>query len=419
MLRHLFVTGRSPEFRRCCGAAVLFAFSLPVLTGCSGSVAAPKAAPKPVSVVVATPTVEMVTEHEEFTGRTIAVETVEMRARVSGYLEKVLFKDGEVVKAGQPLFEIDARPYQAEVERTKATVDQLQARLDKLTSQEERAAKLLKMRSISQEDYDAIAFDRAEAKASLAAAVASHDLAELNLSYTKITAKIDGRISRHLVDPGNLVQADVTALARILSIDPIHAYFDVDERTVLRLQRLIDQGVITSARDAEIPIEAGLADEESYSLAARFNFLDNQVDAATGTLLGRAELSNPKGTLTPGLFVRLRVPIGSPRSAILVPEEALGADQGERYVYVANADNKVEYRRVKTGWLENGKRVIESGLSPTDRVILTNLQRIRPNDVVAPKMAGEEEKTADATNPSQAKTAAGEPATTAKAGGAR
>ena len=128
MLRHLFVSGRNPEFRRCCGAAVLFAFSLLVLTGCSGSVAAPKAAPKPVSVVVATPTVEMVTEHEEFTGRTIAVETVEMRARVSGYLEKVLFKDGEVVKAGQPLFEIDARPYQAEVERTKATVDQLQAR---------------------------------------------------------------------------------------------------------------------------------------------------------------------------------------------------------------------------------------------------------------------------------------------------
>ena len=420
MLRHLFVSGRNPEFRRCCGAAVLFAFSLLVLTGCSGSVAAPKAAPKPVSVVVATPTVEMVTEHEEFTGRTIAVETVEMRARVSGYLEKVLFKDGEVVKAGQPLFEIDARPYQAEVERTKATVDQLQARLDKLTSQEERAAKLLKMRSISQEDYDAIAFDKAEAKASLAAAVASHDLAELNLSYTKIAAKIDGRISRHLVDPGNLVQADVTALARILSIDPIHAYFDVDERTVLRLQRLIDQGAISSARDVEIPIEAGLADEESYSLAARFNFLDNQVDAATGTLLGRAELSNPKGTLTPGLFVRLRVPIGSPRSAILVPEEALGADQGERYVYIANADNKVEYRRVKTGWLENGKRVIESGLSPTDRVILTNLQRIRPNDVVEPKMAGEAGKTADATNATPEKTAAaGEPATTAKAGGAR
>lgn len=419
MLRSPPGFGMIPKTARLFGLLLVFAGGAPLLTGCTGTAAAPKAAPKPVSVVVETPTVEMVTEHEEFTGRTVAVETIEIRARVSGYLEKVLFKDGDDIKAGQPLFEIDARPYLAEVERTKATVDQLQARVDKLTSQEERAAKLLKMRSISQEDYDAIAFDRAEAKASLAAAVASHDLADLNLSYTKISAKIDGRISRHLVDPGNLVQADMTALARLVSLDPIHAYFDVDERTVLRLQRLIDQGAITSARDKEVPIEAGLADEEAYSLKARFNFLDNQVDPATGTLLGRAELSNPKGTLSPGLFVRLRVPIGSPRSAILVHEEALGADQGERYVYIVNADNKVEYRRVKTGWLENGLRVIESGLSPTDRVVLTNLQRIRPGDVVEPKTAGDEQKTADGSGRPAEKAAATEPATAAKTGGAR
>jgi len=417
MLRSSSGFGRNPKFPRRFAAAMILAGCLPLLTGCTGTAAAPKAAPKPVSVVVETPSVEMVTEHEEFTGRTVAVETIEIRARVSGYLEKVLFKDGEDIKAGQPLFEIDARQYLAEVERTRATVDQLQARVDKLSSQEQRAVKLLKMRSISQEDYDAIAFDRAEAKASLAAAVASHDLAELDLSYTKIFAKIDGRISRHLVDPGNLVQADTTALARLVSLDPIHAYFDVDERTVLRLQRLIDQGAITSARDKEVPVEAGLADEDAYSLKARFNFLDNQVDPATGTLLGRAELNNPKGTLSPGLFVRLRVPIGSPRSAILVHEEALGADQGERYVYIVNADNKVEYRRVKTGWLENGRRVIESGLLPTDRVVLTNLQRIRPGDVVEPKL--DEAKTADASNRPAEKSAATEPATTAKTGGAR
>jgi RND family efflux transporter MFP subunit len=416
MLRSFLSAGtnlRSQSIASVLGGALL---GLPLLAGCSGSAAAPKAAPKPVEVVVETPVVEMVTEHEEFTGRTVAVENIEIRARVSGHLEKVLFKDGEDVKAGQPLVEIDARPYVAEVERTKATVDQLQARLDKLTSQLERASKLLKMRSISQEDYDAIAFDRAEAQASLAAAVASRDLAELNLSYTRIAAKIDGRISRRLVDPGNLVQADVTALARIVSLDPIYAYFDVDERTVLRLQRLIDQGAIASARDTEIPIQVGLADEDDYSLTARFNFIDNQVDAATGTLLARAELSNPKRMLSPGLFVRLRVPIGSPRSAILIPEEALGADQGERYVYVVNKENKVEYRRVKTGWLEGTRRVIESGLSPDERVALTNLQRIRPGDVVAPISPKGDEQTADA---SLSEKSAEEQATTAKAGGAR
>lgn len=369
-----------------------------LLPGCQwGAATAEKPKPKPVEVVVETPVLETVTEHEEFTGRMVAVETVEIRARVSGYLEKALFKDGDDVKEGQLLFEIDPRPYQAQLDRARATVEQLEARVEKLKRQEDRAKRLLATKAISQEDYDTITFDRAEADAGLAAAIADRDLSDLNLGYTKIHARIGGRISRKLVDVGNLVQADVTPLARIVSLDPIYAYFDVDERTVLRLQRLIQEGKMTSARDTEVPIQVGLADEEDYSLTARFNFLDNQVDAATGTLLARAEIRNPNLMLSPGLFVRLRVPIGDPRSALLVHEEALGTDQGQRYVYVVNDQNIVEYRRVKVGWLEAGRRVIEEGLQAGDRVVLTNLQRIRPKDEVNPKLAGADEKVAAAT----------------------
>jgi RND family efflux transporter MFP subunit len=356
------------------------------LIGCQkGPDQSEKPKPKLTEVVVEAPVLETLTEHEEFTGRLVAVETVDIRARVSGYLEKVFFKDGDDVQAGQPLLEIDPRPYQAELDRATANVEQLQARVEKLKRQEARAQRLLQMKSISQEDFDAITYDRAEAVAGFDAAVAAKNLAELNLGYTKINAKISGRISRKLVDVGNLVQADITPLAKIVALDPIHAYFDMDERTVLRLQRLIQEGKFTSARDAEIPIQVALADEDSYSLTASFNFIDNQIDAATGTLLARAEIQNPKLMLSPGLFVRLRVPIGEPRSALLVHEESLGTDQGQRFVYVVNDQNIVEYRRVKTGWLEAGRRVIDDGLKPGDRVVMTNLQRIRPKDEVLPK----------------------------------
>lgn len=369
-----------------------------LVSGCQwGAAPAAKAKPKPVEVVVETPVTKSVIEHEEFTGRTVAVETVEIRPRASGYLEKILFKEGEDVRAGQPLFEIDPRPYKAEFERTVAVVAQLQARLEKLKGQEQRAQKLLAMRSISQEDFDAVMFDRAEAESNLAAAVASRELAALNLGNCYIKARIDGRISRQFVDVGNIVTADVTPLARIVSRDRMYAYFDMDERTVLRLQRLIQQGKTTSARDTAIPIQVALADEEDYSLTARFNFVDNQVDSATGTLLARAELSNADGLLAPGLFVRLRVPIGEPKEALLVHEEALGTDQGERYVYVVDPENRVEYRRVKVGWLEGDRRVIEAGLQPGDRVVLTNLQRIRPKDEVNPKPAAPAETIAAST----------------------
>jgi RND family efflux transporter MFP subunit len=376
-------------------AAALPLLSLASLIGCQkGKEQSEKPKPKLTEVVIESPVLETLTEHEEFTGRLVASETVDIRARVSGYLEKVYFKDGDDVEAGQLLLEIDPRPYQAELDRTAASVAQLQARVEKLKRQEVRAQRLLQMKSISQEDFDTVTYDRAEAVAAVDAAIAAKDLAELNLGFTKIKAKISGRISRKLVDVGNLVQADVTPLAKIVALDPIHAYFDMDERTVLRLQRLIQEGKFTSARDAEIPIQVALADEDDYSLTARFNFIDNQVDAATGTLLARAEIQNPNRMLSPGLFVRLRVPIGEPRGVLLVHEESLGTDQGQRFVYVVNDQNIVEYRRVKTGWLEAGRRVINEGLKPGDRVVLTNLQRIRPKNEVLPKAAEPAQATA-------------------------
>ena len=365
----------------------LWGFVLPFawtgLSGCQPTApAAPPAAKKPVEVEVRHPERRTLVEHEEFAGRLVAAEGVEIKARVSGELEKVLFKDGDDVVAGQPLFEIDACPYQAEHDRTDALVSQLEARVQKLSRQEARAKNLLSRQSISQEDYETAAFDLSEAESGLAAARAAHDIARLNLGFTRISSRISGRISRHLVDPGNLVQADHTPLAKIVSLDPIHAYFDVDERTVLRLQRLIQAGKLSSARDKEIVVDVKLADEDRSELQGRFNFVDNEVDASTGTLLARAEIANPDRMLTPGLFVRLRVPVGDPQPVLLIPEEALSSDQGERFVYLVNGENKVEYRRVKVGWREGGQRVIREGLSADDRVITNNLQRIRPRDEV-------------------------------------
>ena len=370
-------------FRTNCWNAISLVCLLALPAGCQPAPpTAASAAKKPLEVDVRLPETRTLVEHEEFAGRLVAAEGIEIKARVSGELEQVLFKDGDDVSAGQPLFEIDARPYQAEFDRTVALDSQLESRVLKLSRQESRAKNLLSRQSISQEDYETAAFDLAEAQSGLAAARAAHDLAELNLGFTKISSRIAGRISRHLVDPGNLVQADHTPLARVVSLDPIHAYFDVDERTVLRLQRLIRAGKMSSARDREILVDVKLADEDESSLQARFNFVDNEVDASTGTLLARAEIANPDRMLAPGLFVRLRVPVGEPQPALLIPEEALASDQGERYVYVANADNKVEYRRVKVGWREAGQRVILSGLESADRVIVSNLQRIRPQDEV-------------------------------------
>jgi RND family efflux transporter MFP subunit len=362
------------------------AFSMPSWSGCQK--AEPKlAAPKPAEVLVSYPVEDTVTEFEEFTGRTMAVATVEIRARVSGYLDRVFFQDGAIVKAGDKLFEIDPRSYRAELERAQATVAQNRARLERLNHQEGRRKKLVANRVVTEEELELATADRAEGDAILAASIASEELAQLNLSFTLITSPINGRIGRRLVDPGNLVRADESALTTIVSIDPIYGYFDVDERTVLRLRRLIQQGKIQAASESDVKVELALADQDEYSLTGIINFMDNQIEASTGTLRVRAVIENKQGLLSPGLFLRLRVPIGAPHRALLVREEALGTDQGQRFVYVVDNKDEVVYRRVKVGPLVAGRRVIETGLNASDRVVVTGLQRVRPGVKVAPKPA--------------------------------
>ena len=244
--------------------------------------------------------------------------------------------------------------------------------------------KLLKQNVITKEDADHTVFDRAEAEASLAAAEADRESAGLNLGFTKVAAPISGRISRRNVDPGNLVKADDTLLTTIVALDPVYAYVDVDERTMLRLRRLEADAKVKTNSVSQGTVQIGLADEEGYSLSGTIDFADNRFDANTGTLRIRAVISNPRKFLAPGLFVRLRLPIGNPRPAVLVQEEAIASDQGQKYVYVVDENDEVVYRQVKTGQLEDGFRVIESGLAANERVVIRGLQSIKAGTKVQP-----------------------------------
>lgn len=396
------VTGFVPiKFRVARGfATVLVAAALTLVAGCQKDAPKPAAAALP-EVMVANPVEEQVTEYEEVTGRTWATDTVEIRARVTGYLDKVYFQDGQEVKAGDVLFEIDPRWFQAELAKATAGVRQAEAHVNRLVNQEARLKKQLPSKVVTVEEYEATTFELAEAKASLASAKASEDLAVLNLGYTRVTSKLKGKIGRRMVDVGNLVKADDTALATVVSLNPIHAYFDLDERTVLRLRRLIQEGKVQNPQEVALPAQIAVADDPDYKLKGTINFIDNQLDGSTGTLRARADIYNQDGLLSPGLFVRLRVPIGEPHPAVLVREEALGSDQGQRYVYVieptkdektGTTDDVVKYRRVKIGMLLGGRRVIEEGLRPNERIIVTGLQRVRPGSKVQARLVDKDGK---------------------------
>ena len=356
----------------------------PTISGCGRAEGGP-AAVKPQQVMYVTPAEEVVSDYEEFTGRTAAVKTVEIRARVSGYLDKVHFADGAEVKAGDLLFQIDPRWFKAEADQAGANVSQYESRIERLGRQVARAAPLIENKVKSQEEYDQYTFDQAEAKATLKGMIAAKELAELNLDYTRVTSPIDGRISRRMVDPGNLVRADETILTTVVAMDPIYAYFDIDERTVLRLRRLVREGRIKSTRESQVTVQVALADEDEFNLSGIVDFVDNQIDPTTGTLRLRAVIVNPQRLLSPGLFLRIRFPVGEPHPALLIPEEALSTDQGQRFVYVIGEKNRVVYRRVKAGTLRAGRRVITEGLTATDRVAVTGLQRLRKDLEVDPR----------------------------------
>jgi RND family efflux transporter MFP subunit len=333
---------------------------------------------KPPTVMVSEPITRPETEYEEFTGMTQAVQTIEIRAHISGYLDKANFKEGSVVKKDDLLFEIDPRPFRAELAQAEANMVQAEAHAERLT-QDLRRDERLSRGVLSQADYDKTVGDQKEAVAAVGSAKAGRDRAKLNLEYTKIRALISGRVSKRMIDAGNMVKADETPLTTLVSLDPIFAYFDVDEGTELRLRRLVLEGKLESLSDPKMRVELGLADEEGFPHVGVVDFSDNQLDANTGTLRMRGVFSNPYGLLAPGRFVRIRLPLGTPHQALLVAEQALGRDQSQKYLYVVNAENKVEYRRIKVGRLYDGLREVLDGLKPNEKVIVNGLQRVRPD----------------------------------------
>jgi RND family efflux transporter MFP subunit len=366
--------------------------ALLLLAGCGGP--APQVAPTaPPVVTFLLPVEESRPEFEYFDGHTAAVEMVDVRARVSGYLEKVLFKPGAEVKQGELLFVIDPRPYRAELERAESQVAQAQARFERLTRDYERAQRAGVGTAVSREEFEKILGDRAEAEASLKAAKANVEKYRLDLGFTQMHAPIAGRVSRNLLTVGNLVNQDQTLLTTIVSVDPMHVYFDVAERVALRLQKLIREGKIKSARETQVPVEMGLSIERGYPHQGMIDFVDNKINPSTGTIQVRALFPNPETAgksrvLSPGLFTRVRMAVGEPHKVLLVPERVLGTDQGQKYLYVVNDKNEVERRNVGLGSLQDGKREVTSGLKPGERVILDGLQRVRPGVAVDPKPAG-------------------------------
>ena len=349
--------------------------------------ATPLQKPPPPVVSVALPIERDVVEYEDFIGRTDAVSKVDIRARVSGYLVKVNFKDGDIVKKGTLLYEIDPRPFQADLDQANGEVERLEAEKKLMDIQVERYRKLAEKGAGSQQDLDQYLAKQAENIGALKAAQAQVERAQLKLDYARITAPIDGKLSRTLLTLGNLVNADTTLLTTIMSIDPMYAYFSVEEPTLLEFRAMIRDGTIPVADVAKVRVRMGLADDvkRKFPLEGMLDFTNNTVDPLTGTILVRGVFANPyqmpekPPMLLPGLFVRVRLEAGPPQKTLLINQRAIGTDQGDKYVYVVGKNNKVAYKRIELGMIFDDLQSIKKGLEPKDRVVVSGLQRIRPD----------------------------------------
>jgi RND family efflux transporter MFP subunit len=363
-----------PGFRRLLLTSALGFVSIAVTSACvqPSQIHAAEGPPRP-KVTVAAPVASSVTEWSDHTGRAEAVETVEIRARASGYLTKAAFREGDIVKRGELLFVIDERPYRAALRRARAELESLRADRELAQRNAQRAQQLLAAHTIAERDYDRdqSLVSTLDARAEVAAAAVAQ--AELDLEYAFVRSPITGRIGRLLVTPGNLVGPSTpTPLATIVSVDPLHVYIEVDEARALKL-----------AREGDVKAQIGFAGEAGYPHEAALDFYDNHVDPATGTLKVRAVLSNPDGRLSDGLFARVRLPEGAPsQPALLIADQAVNTDQNRRFVWVVAADGKVSYRPVNLGPLDQGLRVVRDGLSAHDKVVVRGLQRIRPGAAV-------------------------------------
>ncbi|GJG93104.1 efflux RND transporter periplasmic adaptor subunit [Cupriavidus pauculus] len=334
--------------------------------------------PPAADVDVATVVAQQITEWQSYSGRLEAIDKVDIRPLVPGKIVAVHFKDGQLVKKGESLFTIDPRPYQAEVDRAAAQLAAAEARAAYASSDAARADRLIGSNAIAKRDYDEKQNASREASASVKAARAALDAARVNLSYTDVAAPVAGRVSRAELTVGNIVSTGASAplLTTVVSVSPMYASFEVDEQTYLRYLR--------STGKKEVPVELGLADEAGYLRTGAIVSVDNRLDVTSGTIRVRARFDNADGALVPGLFARVKVGGGQARDAVMIYDASVSTDQAKKYVLVVGKDNRVQYREVKIGNLHDGLRIVENGLQAGDQIVVSGMQRVRPNDAVKP-----------------------------------
>ncbi|HMA71751.1 MAG TPA: efflux RND transporter periplasmic adaptor subunit [Xanthobacteraceae bacterium] len=360
-----------------------------VMAGCSESPQKQASAPPPPAVTVAKPTKRVVVDQDEYVGRFVAIDSVEIRARVSGYLDRIDFTDGQMVKQGDLLFTIDKRPFQTALDQAKANLAQARANLAFAETDLARGAQLVRERTITEQTFDQRTQAKRVAEASVQAQEAAVRQASLDLEFTELRAPVAGRIGDRRVSPGNLVTGgtagNTSLLATIVSQDPVRFEFTFDEASYLRYERLAKGGRDVTSREGSVIVALKLLDEQDFQHQGRMDFVDNVIDRSSGTIRGRAVFSNPDSVFTPGMFARVRVP-GSPSYvAVLVPDAVIGTEQARKFVLVVDAENTVRVKYVILGQVFDNLRVIKSGLDENDRVVVNGLMRARPNQKVNPQ----------------------------------
>jgi RND family efflux transporter MFP subunit len=379
--------GRDKTMKGYKGLGVVLIASL-LATGC-GKPTAKSAAPVTPPVSVAQPVPRNVNEWDEYTGRLASPETVEVRARVSGYIDKIHFKEGGDVKLGDLLVTIDQRPYLASVDRLKAELGGARARAELARAEAKRGEGLAATKAISTDTYETRLKTAVEAEEAVRSAEAALKSAQLDLEFTEVRAPISGRISNARITGGNLVTggstANTTLLTTIVSLDPLYCYFEADEASALRYRQLHREGKRTSAMFTAIPAEMALGNEQGYPHKGTVDFVDNQINPATGTIRARAVFTNADKLMAPGFFARVRIPGAAEYDAVMIRDSAISSDQGRLFVLTVDAQNKTVYRPVKIGPIVDGLRVVREGLTANDHVIVSGLMSARPGVIVQPQ----------------------------------